>query len=231
MTDMAALGAAGVLAGEGQVAIQFRRDSLAPPEPLRRVRGPLTLAVVAAAGAGLSLAASMLAVARAYDARVSQCQSLDRAFYRQGLGTQASPDARVTAELAREARRLQALSGTLGPPATASRGPSVPAAAPFRRPRSALRMLADVLEALPRDVRFRITDLQLSPEQVQVEGQGRTHGDADAIADGLRGLGGYAVDPPHSEVHGSTPGVSFTVIARVVEVPPEGPPRSGGRGR
>ena len=74
-------------------------------------------------------------------------------------------------------------------------------------------MFGDALRSLPKGTRLRILDMEFSPEGLQLEGQVRTHGDADVIAAGLRAVGGYAVDPPHSEARAEGKGISFTIDA------------------
>jgi hypothetical protein len=206
---LAALGGAlPILLGEKPPPIELRRDALAQAHPFRQIRRPLTCVVAATILFSLSLAGSLLVRAHTYRLQGLAAESIERSSYQDALGRPPN-GANIQARLISEDRKLAALSGVLDNDRSAD-------AFDLHRSRSALLLLSDTLKALPRNLRYRLLDLQFTPEGLELNGQTRTHGDADAIAVGLRSVG-YAVDPPHSEVRGQDKGVNFTITARAVE--------------
>jgi hypothetical protein len=63
----------------------------------------------------------------------------------------------------------------------------------------ALVVLHDLLAALPADVRFQVSDVHIVGGQLSIEGQTRSHADADAIAERLRAEGRLVLSDPRSE--------------------------------
>ncbi len=153
------------------------------------------------------LAGAMLVRAHQYDQQAGRAELQQRQSYQQAIGT--LPDgANIRARMVSEERRLAALSGVAGNDASA-----------LFPPRSTLVILADTLKSLPRNIRYRLLDIRLSSNDLVLNGETRTHSDVDAIAQGLRSIGGYAVDAPHSETRGDNRGVTFTVAAQVIQMP------------
>ena len=64
--------------------------------------------------------------------------------------------------------------------------------------------LRDLLAGLPADLRFRVLEVRLDGSSFALDGQVRSHGDADAIAASLR-AGGFWVDPPSTEQLSGSP--------------------------
>ncbi|MDQ3441454.1 MAG: hypothetical protein M3478_14015, partial [Planctomycetota bacterium] len=62
-----------------------------------------------------------------------------------------------------------------------------------------LVLLRETLIRLPGDVRFRVAELRLDPETLSLQGQARSHADADAVATALRRDGDFTVDLPRTE--------------------------------
>lgn len=175
---------------------------LAPKDPIRRVRTPLLVAIAASILVALSVAGVCLHSAATYRAQAGANQRLLDDLYRQALGKPPN-GADVRARLVSEERRLRALSGDAQLDAT--------------RPASALAMMRSVLGALPRDLRYRVLDLRIEPDGLQVEGQARSHGDADAIAMAVRRDGSFLIDAPRTEARGTSgdrQGVSFTLTGK-----------------
>jgi len=199
----------GVLCGEEIPVIELRRDALASGHPFRAVRWPLAAAISALVLFAFCLVASLLLRAQAYGRMSDRADIAQRAIYQQTLGA-APVGSNIKARLVSEDRRLSALSGTVSRTTNGE-----PAA--LAQPRSALLMLADTLKSLPGDIRFRVLDLALSPQGMQLQGEARSHGDADALVNGLRGIGGYAVDPPHSQTRSDGGGVAFTITAQIID--------------
>ena len=82
-------------------------------------------------------------------------------------------------------------------------------------PISALSHLRNLLANLPATVRFRILDLNIRPDAITVDGQARTHAEAEAIAIALRQCGIYEVEAPKTQA--KDPGVSFIFTAKPIQ--------------
>ena len=88
---------------------------------------------------------------------------------------------------------------------------------------SALTMVYSALSRLP-DQRLRILELRATPGTIAIEGQARSHGDAEAVASALqtRGSGpGLAVAPPKSSSTANGT-VSFSLTASAIGAVPSG---------
>ncbi len=82
----------------------------------------------------------------------------------------------------------------------------------------ALRPLYQCLASLPEELRFRLLDLRIERETIQLQGEARSHGDADRIAASLR-QSGLLVSPP-STTQLAEKGVSFQIKAEQQPLPP-----------
>jgi hypothetical protein len=78
-------------------------------------------------------------------------------------------------------------------------------------------------------MRLRIVELRVSPAEIYIEGQVRSHGDAEALRAGLAAAG-IALDLPQTE-RLAAGGVSFTLVGLpATEGPaPAAAPDAGGR--
>lgn len=180
--DEAAAMAEQVLAGTVRPWADFR-GGLGARDMLRPVRTPLRLAAAAVALCLLSACGAMLWRSARYDRLAEQYADEQREVFRRTFPRQPEPED-VRSRLASEERGLRGLSGD-------------PAALPPQPP--GLLALRELLAAMPADVRFRILELRLEGTQFTLEGQSRTHGDADAIASALRAAPGMTVEPPRTE--------------------------------
>ena len=87
--------------------------------------------------------------------------------------------------------------------------------------------LRDLLTRLPADVRYRVLEIRLDQGRFTLEGQVNSHGDADAIAAGLREGGkgrAFSVELPRTEQPADAAGeagkaVSFTIDGEVASGP------------
>lgn len=75
---------------------------------------------------------------------------------------------------------------------------------------SALLVLYEILNCLPKDVRFRIRELRVEPEKIRIEGEALNHGIASAIAKALEGNPCFQVEMPKTQKL-KDEGVRFTV--------------------
>jgi hypothetical protein len=85
-----------------------------------------------------------------------------------------------------------------------------------------LATLRDVMGFLPGDVRFRVYEVRLRDGGFTLEGETRSHGDAEAIAAALRRRAGFSVDSPRTE-QGTGGAVGFTITGGLA--PAAGGPR------
>ncbi len=210
LLEAAVRGGCGALAGTLQPPVNLRQGPLAATDPLRQVRKPMTSAMAAAALGLLVLGLSMLLRANRYAQLAGDAQLQQMQAYRQAMPAKDVPiDA--TLLLQTELRRLKALSGD---------------AASLPPGHSALSLLREALIPLPKDLRYRVLELRIEPARLQMDGQARSHGDAETIAAALRRAGSFEPEPPRSEQRGESgeSGVSFTIVAAV-----KPPPASGQR--
>lgn len=192
----AAVAAQALVAGTGAGWINLRRDALAPAERLRRLRRPLQ---AAAALAMLLMVATCIAawvrVVR-YEAEASRLTDQQRAVF-----ARLYPNVRVPPGIRRwmesEASRLAGLSGAAG---------ALP-----EQP-SALETLRRAAGGFPKDLRFRLVDIRVEPGEILLEGQARSHADAETVAKGIAS-GGFVMESPRTEnlVRG---GVAFTLAGK-----------------
>ena len=217
--------AAASLAGQvldGKVIpwIDLRRDALAPADPFRQVRTPLTVAVAAVVLCLSSLCAAMLWRANRYDAIADHLAGQQEAAYRQAFPTGPVPTD-VRSRLEAEERRLRGLSGDDSAPPSGAAG---------------LVTLRDLIAHLPadRELRYRVLEVRLDQNRFALEGQATAHGDADAIVASLKRGGGFVVEPPRTEqlvsaedrASSGNKGVAFTISGTAVSA---SPPRRGAR--
>ena len=194
-----------VLAGRRAPLMDFRRDALAPADRLAVLRRPLRAAVLAVLLLLATATAATLWRARQHAALSEELSARRQDAYLELFAGRAAPVA-VRRHLENELRRLGALR-------------MVTAETPERR--SALDQLRDLAARLPGEVRLRILDVRIEPDGLIVEGQARTHGDAEKIAAGLRtgpGAPGL-VEPPRTE-RLERGGVAFTLAVKRKEASP-----------
>ncbi len=190
----AATRAAGAaLAGRSAGWIDLRRDALAPKNPWGRLGGLARAAVVLAVLLPAVLAAAFTYRASRYEAAARAAEGRQVAAYRRAIPNTPAP-ANVKSRLESELKRRAGLRGA---------GSAVP-----DRP-CALDSLRQVVAHLPPAVRLRITELRISESGIVIDGQTRTHSDAEKIQQTLAD-GGFVMEPPRTESLAAG-GVSFTL--------------------
>ena len=179
----ASMMAARVLARRSEPWVNLRHG-LGRHDRLRPLRGPLQYAAAAVLLCLISACAAMFWRAARYDRLATRYAGEQREIFRQTFPNQSEPPD-VRSRLDSEERALRGLSGD----SSATPPPPAPGVVGLR----------DLLARLPEDVRFRMLELRLDGSSFVLDGQVRSHGDADAIAAALRANGGFTVDPPRTE--------------------------------
>jgi len=202
--DEACMEASGrILQGASTPWIDLRRDELAAPGQYQAYRKPVGALVAAAVLLLISLSVVIQWRGRQYDAMRQQYLSQQVEVFKEALPDQRVPAAGIKRRLQSEQRKLAGLGGQ--------------AAADSQReiqtPRSALEQLHDVLSSLPAGLRFRILDLSIEPDRIRIEGQSRSHAEAEQLTAALRATGRYEVEPPKTQAL-KDKGVSFVFLAK-----------------
>jgi type II secretion system protein L len=202
IADLAARAAVHLLEGEDAGWIDLRRDTLGHENPWGRLALPLKVAVIVAIVALVAVSAAAHLRAYRYDAVVDQALSEEAALHQKVFPNTRTP-IDVERRLASETRRLEGLRGSAG---------AMP------EPFSALDSFNQVVGSLPENLRIRIVDLRVDPSGILVEGQARSHADAEKFAQAIRATGRFVCDPPRSEqlVKG---GVAFTLNGKPAPKP------------
>lgn len=177
--------------------VDLQRGALAAKDRLERVRAPFWCAAAALMLLLTTVCVCNLWRSQQLTAVMIASQNLQQDMYREAFPGQNVPPA-VLSRLRSEQRRLAGMSG---------QSDQLPAWG------SSLSLMQQVLASLPDDLRYRILELRLDLSEVYVDGQARSHGDADKIAAKLRSTGGFTVDPPRTE-NLADQGVAFTLIGR-----------------
>lgn len=236
MEQPAVEAAAQILRGTATPWVDLRRTALGTADRLRAVRRPLQAALAGALVLWLCLCGALLwrgwhhrALAVAHESQ--QVQALRDAL------PQMPPGGSPRLLLASEQQRLRGLAGQ--------------SCQALPEQSSALVLASQVLSRLPgptSGIRYRLLDLRLAPQHVDLVGQARSHGDADALAASLRTGQVFVVDPPRTErlmasadlaaasgVHPppsaqpatAQPAVSFTITATPIVAASDQSPRRG----
>ena len=182
--SLAAVETAKQIVEDGDPAwIDLCRDRLAMKDRLTRVNTPLRFAAAA-------LAFLLIAIAVVTGWRGAQYQHVayeqrqeQETLFREAFPGQDVP-LMVLARFRSEQRRLNGMSGLSGD---------------LPEQTSALSMLHHALVSLPGDMRYRVLELRLDPNRIYLDGQARSHGDADLIAASLRQRDAFVIEPPRTE--------------------------------
>lgn len=83
---------------------------------------------------------------------------------------------------------------------------------------SAIGLLRDVLTALPVESRYRVRELRLGEGRIYIEGDARSHGEADAVAAALRQNPGFQIDAPQTD-QAADKTVNFAINGTVATPP------------
>lgn len=201
--DEAALGAAAeALMGDRLLWIDLRRDALAAPNPYEAYRGPFRAVIVGVVALMLGLAAATYWRGHRYEALAERYIQQQGDVFRVAMPGQRVPG-NIKARLLSEKQKLAGLGGQ-GSDAAITQWLASP---------SALAQLGVILQGLPTQLRFRIADLNVQTDLIRIDGQARSHADADQIAAAVQATGFFEVDPPRTQSLREG-GVSFLLTAR-----------------
>ncbi len=193
--DLAAFAARRVLRGR-RGWVNLRQDALALEDPWKPVRRPLQLAAALAAILLIALSAVFYLRTRGYNQHAEQYDDQQATVF--GLLYPNRPvPAYVKPYLQTELRKLSGLSGA---------DVEVPA-----RPR-AMEDLCRILANLPPTMRLRILELRVSPTTVLIEGEVRSHTDAQVIFQALQEEGFDVTQPDTERLREK--GVAFTLTGK-----------------
>lgn len=192
--------AQGLLFGKIEAWFNLRRDQLSSPQAARMIRRPLKVLggmtiLVLALAIGMLFWRSYL-----YGRSAEQAQARQEATFSSLYPGQAMPTD-IHMRLDSESKKLWGMRGSSGMPARSS----------------ALDGLRQVISGLPGNVRLRVLDLRFESEGFVIEGQAKSHGDAETIASALRKLKDLQVESPRTEQLAGE-GVSFIISGRLVPV-------------
>ncbi len=196
--DLVPDAAIAILRGERRPLFGFQETEALSFDDRRHYRRALTAASLCLAALLTAVTISLFMVASRYERTAQVLEARQLAEFKNLLPGQPPP-ANIVSRLESESGKLNALSssGTAGE----------------TRP-SAMRILCDLGSHLPEAVRFRILQISIGPQSFTLEGQTRTHSDADALAASLRRLSTYTVEPPRTEqVNSET--VAFTITGEI----------------
>jgi hypothetical protein len=195
--EPAAQAAAAAVDGDPAGWVDLRRDELAAPDPWRRAGRLVTSAIAMALLLPLLVAGASYWRSTRYAASVETARLQAETVYRQlnHLPDNAPILFDVRKRLETDLRRLAGVSGAAG------QLPHQP---------NALETVRRVVSALPRGMRLRIVELRVGPAEIYIEGQVRSHGDAETLRAALVAAG-IALDLPQTE-RLSGGGVSFTLV-------------------
>jgi len=193
---LAARAAPALLGGDGAGWVNLARGALASADPLGRLRRPVQAAVALALALLVAVIGGTWWRAARYKDEVERLTGEQRAIFARLYPNREVPVS-VRRWLASEAARLTGLSGT---------GEAVPEQPP------ALETLRRMATGLPDDLRFRLVMIRVEPTEVYIEGQARSHADAETVAKGIAGQG-FEMEPPRTESLAKG-GVAFTLVGQ-----------------
>ncbi len=183
--------------GDRTALIELRRDALAVANPWMRHAGLVQATFAGCMILLVAMAASFWWQGQRYDQVARQnCLGQQQVF------EELYPNTRVPLTVKRRLEsEWQRLAGIRGMG-------EIPRLVP------AVDCLRQVLEGLPATVRLRVHELRVSQNEILIEGQARTHTDAEDIHHSLTAMG-FIIDPPRTERLASG-AVAFTLLGKPI---------------
>jgi hypothetical protein len=188
-----------ILEGDQAPWIDLRRDALAAPGGGHLYRGPVRMLVAAVVLLLVALSVVVYHRGLRYGQLNESYETEQAALFRKTLN-QAPPAGSVRRRMLSERASLAGLGGQ----ASGEPGEQSP---------SALSHLLEILAHLPDGIRYRILDLRIQPNLIRIDGQAKSHVEAERIAVALRQSGRFQVEPPKTQAM-TEKGVSFLLAAK-----------------
>lgn len=210
LAESALLAAQLIQAGQIEPLINLRRDALDVSDRLRRVRWQLNAVMASVAVFLLALTGVFLWRAHEYKQADVQYAASISALFQETFGDQPQPTS-VRRRLNTRLRELQGLAGQQFDEVESTEKVS------------ALWLLHDLLERIPVDLRVCLLNIKIEHDYLSIDGQARSHSDADRIAAALRSGGRFEVEPPSTR-NLKEGGVSFSLHCvpndKTIKAPP-----------
>jgi len=187
-----------LLARQETPQLNLAQEALAPGPWWQQLAGSLSVLAAAVVLFLLSFSGVMLWRAAQYDQQARELEAQQREVFVQCFPEIARVPVNVRARLQSELRQIQGLKGA------GNQVPDTP---------SALLVLRSALANLPGQVRFRILDIRIQGDRLELDGEARSFSDADSIASALRSSGEFEVEPVQTFQLPQT-GVGFSLTAR-----------------
>lgn len=198
MEDAVAAGSESILADRVQPWADLNGTALGASGKYQRFLKPLKAAMVAAVFMIICLNVAMLWRAHHYEQTAGHDADRQRVLFAELFPRQKVPQT-IDKRLASE---LKKISGTRG---VSQALPPTP---------MTMTLFHHVLNRLPSNVRFRLTEVRIEDDSLYLDGQARSHSDVGSIA---RSLGAddptLTVETRHTEQLSSGSGVGFVIVA------------------
>ncbi|QDU34571.1 hypothetical protein KS4_26410 [Poriferisphaera corsica] len=202
------------LVAEGALALQqdeslpifnLLRGELAPRSSLQRYCFPIAYFLVSLILLLMSMVMVLNLRSNQYSQRISTSHEALTNLYQQSFPGKSVPLG-VMGRLESEYRKVKGISrqGNVAP-----------------KPRSALDALAQILNQIPDDIRFKLTELQIEPNQIRLYGSARSHVNANKIVGALgngKAVAGYTFELLRTE-NQTDRSVSFSIVGEKVTQP------------
>jgi len=200
---LAARAATALLAGHGAGWVDLAHGASASADRLGRFRRPLQVAAILFFALLAAVSAGALVRTAAYEHQIATIHKSEEAVFLRLYPNQRLPLC-IHPYLESERARLVGLKGV---------GRAIP-----QHP-AALDILRKVVTGLPTDLRNRLVMLRIDSYEVYLEGQARSHTDAEAIGRGIAAQG-LSMEPPRTESLAKG-GVAFTLAGQPVALTPK----------
>ena len=198
MLEVACRSAYVINRGKRRPWIQLAKSHLAIADPYRSFRAPLLAAIGAFVLLGAVTTGALMMRSRAYEQESQRFRAEQVALFRDIFPEHPIPIG-IRPRLESEYMSIRGLTDS---------DEELP------QPGSSLETLGHVLQALPTDMRFRLLEIRIEGELLDIDGEARSHGDADLIASAVRAAG-YDVSVPNTQQLADQ-GVGFRLVGRHV---------------